>query len=132
MAKYLAQLIVTGAQVVGKAFTKALREELNATRQAAARRGGSSQQQQQSSTNDVRLGISLEEAMQILNVDKNTPIEEIQKKYDHLFEVNDKIKGGSFYLQSKVVRAKERLDDEMQNKVNDKGSGSSNQKASES
>lgn len=32
-----------------------------------------------------------------------------QKKYDHLFEVNSKEKGGSFYLQSKVYRAMERL-----------------------
>lgn len=43
--------------------------------------------------------------MQILNVDKNSPKEEIEKKYTHLFEVNDKSKGGSLYLQSKVRRA---------------------------
>jgi import inner membrane translocase subunit TIM16 len=28
----------------------------------------------------------------------------------HLYEVNEKSHGGSFYLQSKVVRAKETLD----------------------
>ena len=36
-----------------------------------------------------------------------------QRKFDHLFAVNDKVKGGSFYIQSKVVRAKERIDQEM-------------------
>lgn len=42
--------------------------------------------------------------MQILNLenhqlsDKNA----LEKNYKHLFEVNDKAKGGSFYLQSKV------------------------------
>ena len=36
-----------------------------------------------------------------------------QKKFEHLFQVNDKSKGGSFYIQSKVVRAKERIDQEV-------------------
>lgn len=31
-------------------------------------------------------------------------------KYEKLFEINDKKKGGSFYLQSKVYRAKEALE----------------------
>jgi import inner membrane translocase subunit TIM16 len=56
--------------------------------------------------------MTLEEAKEILNVDKMDP-ESVQKNYDHLFNVNDKAKGGSFYLQSKVYRAKERLDQEM-------------------
>lgn len=57
-------------------------------------------------------GITLEEAMQILNVNKLDP-EEVKKSYEHLFAVNDKAKGGSFYLQSKVFRAKERIDKEL-------------------
>uniref|UniRef100_A0A4X1VSZ7 Mitochondria-associated granulocyte macrophage CSF-signaling molecule n=1 Tax=Sus scrofa TaxID=9823 RepID=A0A4X1VSZ7_PIG len=57
-------------------------------------------------------GLSLQEAQQILNVSKLSP-EEIQKNYEHLFKVNDKSVGGSFYLQSKVVRAKERLEEEL-------------------
>ncbi|KAH9373819.1 hypothetical protein HPB48_007459 [Haemaphysalis longicornis] len=50
--------------------------------------------------------------MQILNIDRLDP-ELLEKNYKHLFEVNDKSKGGSFYLQSKVYRAKERLDEEL-------------------
>lgn len=57
--------------------------------------------------------MTLEEAQQILNVNKLEP-EEIIKQYEHLFNVNDKSKGGSFYIQSKVFRAKERLDQELQ------------------
>jgi TorA maturation chaperone TorD len=110
MAKYLAQIIVTGAQVVGRAFKKAFQEELAASRQAAARRGTGGEK---SAAEDLKQGISLDEAMQILNVDKKPTIEEVEAKYKHLFEVNDKSKGGSFYLQSKVVRAKERLDQEL-------------------
>ena len=51
--------------------------------------------------------------MQILNVNKLDP-KEVEEKYQHLFNMNEKSKGGSFYLQSKVYRAKERIDHELQ------------------
>ena len=58
--------------------------------------------------------MTLEEARDILNVTDQDIFgpdkEKLFKNYEHLFEVNDKAKGGSFYLQSKVVRAKERID----------------------
>lgn len=57
-------------------------------------------------------GITLDEAQQILNLTDLKNEEEVQKNYEHLFNVNDKSKGGSFYLQSKVFRAKERIDHE--------------------
>lgn len=56
-------------------------------------------------------GITLEEAQQILNISK-LDAAEAQKSFEHLFNMNDKVKGGSFYLQSKVFRAKERIDQE--------------------
>jgi len=59
-----------------------------------------------------KTGMSLEEAKQILNVE-NLDAESVQQKYEHLFNVNDKAKGGSFYIQSKVFRAKERIDQEL-------------------
>ena len=47
----------------------------------------------------------LQEAMQILNVEnKDLSPEVTEKNFKHLFDVNDKSKGGSFYLQSKVCR----------------------------
>lgn len=61
----------------------------------------------------LSVGITLEEAQQILNVTKLEP-KDVQEKFDHLFNVNEKSKGGSFYLQSKVFRAKERIDQELQ------------------
>lgn len=60
-------------------------------------------------------GITLEEAQQILNISNLEP-EELEKQFKHLFDMNDKSKGGSFYLQSKVFRAKERIDHELKNK----------------
>lgn len=69
-------------------------------------------------------GITLEEAMQILNVSKLDP-KEVQEKYEHLFNINEKSKGGSFYIQSKVFRAKERIDHELKD-VLKKQNGSEN------
>ncbi|XP_006913933.2 mitochondrial import inner membrane translocase subunit TIM16 [Pteropus alecto] len=109
MAKYLAQIIVMGAQVVGRAFARALRQEFAASRAAADARGRAGHQSAAASNLS---GLSLQEAQQILNISKLSP-EEIQKNYEHLFKVNDKSVGGSFYLQSKVVRAKERLEEEL-------------------
>ncbi|XP_063705164.1 mitochondrial import inner membrane translocase subunit tim16-B-like [Culicoides brevitarsis] len=111
MAKYLAQIIVLGGQVIGRAFARALKQEYAAS-QEAARRGGGGRQGANRAEANAKSGITLEEAQQILNVSKLDP-EEVQKKYEHLFAVNDKSKGGSFYLQSKVFRAKERIDQEM-------------------
>jgi len=42
------------------------------------------------------------EAKQILNVSELDPAK-IKEKYDVMFKLNDKTKGGSFYLQSKVL-----------------------------
>lgn len=58
-------------------------------------------------------GITLDEAQQILNLNDLKDVEQVNKSYEHLFNVNDKSKGGSFYLQSKVFRAKERIDEEL-------------------
>ena len=41
------------------------------------------------------------------------------QNYEHLFKVNNRSIGGSFYLQSKVVRAKERLEEELRIQVSE-------------
>lgn len=112
MAKYIAQIIVLGTQVVGRAFARALKQEINASQQAAKRSTANAGQTQKQRMDNLKTGLTLEEAQQILNVNELNK-EQIQKSYDHLFAVNDKAKGGSFYLQSKVFRAKERLDQEI-------------------
>lgn len=110
MAKYIAQIIVLGAQVVGRAFARALKQELAASQEAAKRAGGGQEGARRAAAN-ASTGLTLEEAMQILNIEKLDP-DKIKNNYEHLFSVNDKAKGGSFYLQSKIVRAKERIDTE--------------------
>lgn len=110
MAKYIAQIIVLGAQVVGRAFARALKQEIAASQEAAKRAGGGPEGTRRAAAN-ASTGLTLEEAMQILNIEKLEP-EKIKQNYEHLFNMNDKAKGGSFYLQSKIVRAKERIDTE--------------------
>ena len=46
--------------------------------------------------------MTLTEAHQILNTNQSSDQESISNKYEHLFNVNERTKGGSFYIQSKV------------------------------
>ncbi|XP_069130912.1 mitochondrial import inner membrane translocase subunit tim16-B-like [Argopecten irradians] len=110
--KNIIQVAIAGVQVVGKAFGRALQSEIRASQQAAQRHGGGKEGRRKAVA-DTSSGMTLQEATQILNVSDLDSNEQIQKSYDHLFKVNDKSVGGSFYIQSKVVRAKERLDMEV-------------------
>ena len=110
MAKYLIQMAVLGAQAVGRAFARAVRQEIQASQHAAERMGHGRAER---AALNAKTGMSLEEAIQILNVGKDLKPEEVEKNYKHLFEVNDKSKGGSLYLQSKVYRAMERVREEI-------------------
>jgi import inner membrane translocase subunit TIM16 len=61
--------------------------------------------------------MTLDEACKILNVKPpaggQANVEEVLSRYKRLFDANDPQKGGSFYLQSKIVRAKERFEREI-------------------
>ncbi|MCP9258514.1 Mitochondrial import inner membrane translocase subunit Tim16 [Dirofilaria immitis] len=112
------KIVIATGEALSKAFTRAVQEEIRASKQAAASRaqqtGQSQNEVHEASRTNARLGISLQEAMKILNVQDPLNPEEVEKNYKHLFEINDKTKGGSLYLQSKVYRAKERIDEELQ------------------
>ncbi|XP_043266281.1 mitochondrial import inner membrane translocase subunit Tim16-like [Colletes gigas] len=114
MAKYLIQIVIMGTRVVGKAFARALQQEIAASQEAARRAGGGKRGAQHAAANS-RTGITLDEALHILNVERLDQTEAIERNYKHLMEVNDRSKGGSFYIQSKIVRAKERIDEELSN-----------------
>lgn len=78
-----------------------------------------------------RLKISVDEALKVLDIEKQALSKEVLaqvskclfptilvtysyltfQRYKRLFELNDPGKGGSFYLQSKVYRSKEVLDE---------------------
>ena len=46
--------------------------------------------------------VCFQEALQVLNLKSVDDLEGLKKNYEHLFAVNEKAKGGSFYVQSKV------------------------------
>ncbi|XP_024029085.1 mitochondrial import inner membrane translocase subunit PAM16 like 2 [Morus notabilis] len=102
-AKILANLIVMGSSVLARAFVQAYRQAL-----ANANKTGVAQETLQ---NAIRRGSKVmteQEARQILGLTEETAWEDVLKKYDALFERNST--NGSFYLQSKVHRAKECLE----------------------
>ncbi|EIE76200.1 hypothetical protein RO3G_00904 [Rhizopus delemar RA 99-880] len=112
-ARIIAQIVVSLGSVVTRAFVAAYKQAAA----NAAKNGGNPVSNAKAGTKEAVLdaltrktGMSMEEACQILNVNKEADLSKITKNYDHLFNANDPSKGGSFYIQSKVVRAKERFD----------------------
>ncbi|CAN6323734.1 unnamed protein product, partial [Urochloa humidicola] len=100
--KLIANLIVMGSTIIGRAMLQAYRKALvNADKTGVAHE----------TMNNIRRAsktMTEQEARQILGVSENSTWEEIVQRYDNLFERN--AKAGSFYLQSKVHRAKECLE----------------------
>ncbi|CAH9101072.1 unnamed protein product [Cuscuta europaea] len=101
-ARIIVQLVVMGSGMMVKAFGLAYRQALaNASRTGVAQEVGQKIQKASKTMTET-------EARQILGVEKKSTWEEVLQKYDNLFEQN--AKKGSFYLQSKVHRAKECLE----------------------
>ncbi|CAH2063563.1 unnamed protein product [Thlaspi arvense] len=109
--KIIAQLIVVGSGILGRAFFQAYRQAI-----ANASKSGVAQEAMQNTVRKAGKAINEQEARQILGVTEKTSWEEILQKYDKLFENN--AKAGSFYLQSKVLRAKECLEVVYRSKAN--------------
>ncbi|KAL6177705.1 hypothetical protein ACLB2K_049229 [Fragaria x ananassa] len=101
-AKLLANLLVVGSGVLARAFVQAYRQALtNASKTGVAHEATQSLRR---ASKTMAEG----EARQVLGVTENASWEEIVQRYDNMFERN--AKSGSFYLQSKVHRAKECLE----------------------
>ncbi|KAJ3020990.1 mitochondrial import inner membrane translocase subunit TIM16 [Thoreauomyces humboldtii] len=113
-ARLITQIAIVGSQILGRAFVDAYKQAAKNAAQNAATQGTG---RAALDATTRKTGISVEEATQILNVDKDASVEDILKSYEHLFKQNDPKSGGSFYLQSKVFRAKERLDMELKRRV---------------
>ncbi|KAL8778846.1 MAG: hypothetical protein Q9203_001737 [Teloschistes exilis] len=111
--RFITQAVVVGARVFGRAFAEAYRQASASSKysRAAMDSGGSSSSH---SNNLVSSGLTLDEACQILNVRSpqggKADMEEVMERFKRLYDVNDPTKGGSFYLQSKILRARERIE----------------------
>nr|ABK21068.1 unknown [Picea sitchensis] len=108
--KILANLIIMGSGVLARAFVQAYRQAI-----ANASKTGVAQEAMQNAVRKTSKAMTEHEARQILGVGEQASWEEILQKYDTLFERN--AKAGTFYLQSKVHRAKECLEAAQQTKA---------------
>ncbi|KNE55388.1 hypothetical protein AMAG_17775 [Allomyces macrogynus ATCC 38327] len=122
LPKVIAQVVLTGAQIFGRAFADAYKQAAaNAARQSASasgpQRGPANADGSTNVSDDLtfKTGLTLDEAANILNL-KKEPLptqEEVLARYETMFKQNDPEKGGSWYLQAKVFRARERFDLEL-------------------
>jgi import inner membrane translocase subunit TIM16 len=112
--RYVTQVVLVGTRVLGRAFAEAYKQASASSQyqRAQAKNGGSS------SGGGVNLntGMTLEEACKILNVKPpqggKANMEEVMDRFKRLFDSNEPKNGGSFYLQSKILRARERIEAE--------------------
>ncbi|KAI0329689.1 protein transporter [Cubamyces sp. BRFM 1775] len=132
--KVIVQIAIAGARIFGKAFIAAGRQAIQNAKYRPPGAGGTDVAGVGNATSGSltdRLTrehrMTADEARLILNVKKDDPIERIVQNYEHLFKANSPpekppkpasgktpIPTHSHYLQSKVVRAKERLEAELQ------------------
>ncbi|KAH6914086.1 Pam16-domain-containing protein [Coprinopsis sp. MPI-PUGE-AT-0042] len=133
--RILVNILVSGSKALGKAFYEAGRQAAKNVKSSPAAIAGDaagvSHANSGSPTDQLTRAhrMTLDEAALILNVKKDTPLEQVLKNYEHLFKANsppakpEKVikaapgKAGaptySHFLQSKVVRAKERWEAEL-------------------
>lgn len=103
IVRVVAQVAVLGISILSRAIPAAY-----AAAVANAKKNGV----QGSSTAMKKGGMLRSEALDILNItEKQYSVEVVKKQFDRYFAANSVEKGGSFYIQSKIYRAKELLDE---------------------
>ena len=111
--RIITQVVLVGSRVLGRAFAEAYRQaaatQKYAQQAAKSNPGGVN--------NIASSGLTLDEACKILNVKPpqggKANMEDVMERFKRLFDVNEPKKGGSFYLQSKILRARERIEMEV-------------------
>ena len=111
-------MLINRQQPVRDLYDFSLNEMIDSANQVAGQSSKSSLGSEAANIATMKTGMNLDEAALILNIDKRKPLDmnEIKSKYDAIFKANDPSNGGSFYIQSKVYRAKERMDLELEKK----------------
>ena len=116
LGRIIAQVVVPAIAILARALPAAYAAALQNARKSGADKAAEEAARKGASF----LGksrMAKDEALMVLNLtEKEASAEAIQKQYERYFEANKVEKGGSFYLQSKVYRAKELLDDYVKEK----------------
>ncbi|TLD37361.1 mitochondrial import inner membrane translocase subunit tim-16 [Venturia nashicola] len=107
--RIITQVVFTGARVVGRAFAEAYKQASASQKYAANAKNNPG-----GAASFASSGLTLEEACKILNVPPpkggKTDMELVMARFKKAFDQNEPKKGGSFYLQSKILRARERIE----------------------
>ncbi|KAH6616762.1 mitochondrial import inner membrane translocase-like protein subunit tim16 [Boeremia exigua] len=110
--RIITQVVFSGARIIGRAVSESYRQAAASQKYAAANNGSGGGSAFASSN------ITMDEACKILNVGPGKggiiEAEAVTERFKRLFDLNDPQKGGSFYLQSKILRARERIERELQ------------------
>jgi len=111
--RIITQAAVTGARILGTAFKEAYKQASASQKYAAA----AARSGKHNPLTHGASGLTLEEACKILNISPpkqgKVDAEAMMEKFKKMFDANDPKKGGSFYLQSKILRARERIQAEV-------------------
>ncbi|KAF2687171.1 protein transporter [Lentithecium fluviatile CBS 122367] len=109
--RIITQVVFSGARIIGRAVAESYRQAAATQKYAAANQGSGG-------SSFVSSNITMDEACKILNVGPSKmgqiDAEFVSERFKRLFDLNDPKKGGSFYLQSKILRARERIEREVQ------------------
>jgi import inner membrane translocase subunit TIM16 len=124
-ARLIAQLIVPAIAIIAKTLPAAYAAALqNARKSGVAAEGGATAEAAMNKGASFlgRARMSKDEALQVLNLNEHDcNVESVQRQYERYFEANSVERGGSFYIQSKVYRAKELLDEYVKEKEREDG-----------
>ncbi|KAM0799870.1 Pam16-domain-containing protein [Usnea florida] len=110
--RIITQIVFTGTRVLGRAFAEAYKQAAASSQQARA--AGANSNSPGTANSLASSGLTLDEACKILNVKPpqggKTDMSTVIERFKTMFDRNDPTKGGSFYLQSKILRARERIE----------------------
>lgn len=111
--RLLAQIVLTGGRVFGRAFAEAYKQAQASSAYARAATGNDPSAARTAGAS----GLTLDEACKILNVKPpqggQANMDSVMERFKKLYDLNDPKTGGSFYLQSKILRARERIENEV-------------------
>lgn len=93
--RVVVQLMIPVARAMAVAWQQAL---TNARREGAT-----------AAREALKPKMSSREAAQILNIEEAADASTIEASFKRMFEANEPNNGGSFYIQSKIYRARQRL-----------------------
>lgn len=114
----VAQTVMFTVNVVSKAFMQAY---------SKAQAGGG--QAAKAAVSGSRMPI--DQARQILNLEKAFTREELVTQFDKYYKANDPDNGGSFYIQSKVFQARETLVNDLRRQAEAKSASKESEQKSE-